>query len=514
MNKPFKRVCALLLCLALLCTTALAEPSGLEWASGGYLDNYENVQFQLSAQFQELIPYSGDTLDMMNSLLNNLSVSARLLGDEDLQLSLCVAGEPVATLREEQTVSGTALTTSLLPNRTLVSSGSAMDALSAAGQQEPAFDLFAAIREVEGCYQALTDAILPYAEQKTASYSIKDVGSSRWSRIARLTTEQSAELAPLIAQVLGCGMNAAFREQLAGMTYQKGFIVGLYQTKKDGDDLAVYIRGNVTFPDGAQRAISYQWAFGVNSKGQRVDTYKFHMTKSKTPRDNREIDATCKRSTEEGVLLVNSQSKAVIRDPETGVTTTTTIRHNLSGKDGTMEGSYSSSVRTALGEDASTSTFTVAPSLMLTSSGDMATLSGTVHVEQAEGKTVQLSLDLLFAQEEAAGTQEDLHAVADDRLPQSSLTQNLDWGESKTAQKQAVDPPIGYTAYAVPETETTVDLDTIRSATRDNLMDEMAQRLAGSLLKAIVSLPEESAALIRDSMSQEDYAELLTRIAD
>ena len=53
------------------------------------------------------------------------------------------------------------------------------------------FDALLAIQEVEGCYKTLTDAILPYAEQKKANYKIKDIATSRWSRIARLTTERA-----------------------------------------------------------------------------------------------------------------------------------------------------------------------------------------------------------------------------------------------------------------------------------------------------------------------------------
>ena len=40
---------------------------------------------------------------------------------------------------------------------------------------EAEFDALLAIQEVEGCYQTLTDAILPYAEQKKANYKIKDI---------------------------------------------------------------------------------------------------------------------------------------------------------------------------------------------------------------------------------------------------------------------------------------------------------------------------------------------------
>lgn len=513
MNRWIKRGCALLLCMALACGTALADMAGLDWAAGSYLDGYEDMQFHVTAQIESLTPYGDGTLEMMNALLNNLSVGAQLTG-ESSEISFCVAGDPIVTLKEEQTDDGTQLTTSLLPNRTLVSSESAIDALSGFEQEESKFDFFTAIREVEGCYQALTDAIIPYAEEKAASYSIKNVGSSRWSRIARLTPEQGVELAPLIAQVLGCGMDAAFREQLAAMTYQKGFIVGLYQTKEGGDDLAVYIKGNVTFPDGAQRAISYQWAFAVNDKGQRVDTYKFDMTKNNSPRDNREISASCKRSTDAGTLLVDGTSKAIIRDPETNIVTTTTITHDLSGKNGAITGAVSHAVRTAQGETASTTTLTITPDLQLTEAEGSAVLSGTAHVEQATGKNVHVSLDLLFDEQAAddfiaAAETGTLFVVVDERLPQSSLTQNLDFGKDEPEEYLVGKPPIGYTDYTAPAAETTVDLNSISDTELASLTDELTQNLAGHLLIAIARLPDEATALIRDNLSEADYAAFL-----
>ena len=513
-----RRVCALLLSMILLFGTALADTAGLDWAAGGYLDGYGDVQFHMTADIASLTPYGEGTIDMMNALLDNLSVAARM-SEAQTEVNFCAAGDPIVSLTEAQTEDGAALTTSLLPNRTLTSSQSALDGFSGFEQEESQFDFFAAIQQVETCYQELTDAIKPYAEEKAASYTIKNVGASRWSRIARLTPEQGAELVPLVAKVLGCGMDQAFCDQLNQMELQKGFIVGLYQTKEGGDDLAVYIKGNALFPDGAQRAISYQWAFAVNDKGQRVDTYKFDMTKNKTPRDNREISASCKRSTDDKALLVDSQSKAIIRDPETNIVTTTTLTCDLSGKDGAIKGSVSNAVRTAQGETGSTTTLTITPDLQLVEADGAAALTGSAHIEQTTGKTVHVSMDLLFDEKAAddfitAAETGALFVVVDDRLPQSSLTQNLDWEPDEPEDYLVGNPPTGYTAYTVPEEETTVDLDTISADELAALTDELSQRLAGHLLVAIAKLPEEATALIRDSLSESDYAAFLELLAE
>ncbi len=516
MKKIIQRMIVTTICLIMLCTAALADTAGLGRAAQAYLAGYEDVQFHATAQIEALTPYGDGMLEMMNALLKNLSVSGQLSA-ETSAMDVCIAGEPLVSVQETQADVGTQLTTSLLPNRTLISSASAMDALSGFEQEETKFDFFTALYEAEACYQELTDAILPFAEEKAASYSIKGVGSARWVRLARLTTEQSAQLQPLIAKVLGCGMDEAFREQLNAMTCQKSFTVALYRTKEDGKDLAVYIKGNVLFPDGKSRAISYQWAFGENDKGQRVDTYKFDMTKEASPRDNRQLSATYKRVDKAGTLLVDGNSKAIIRNPETGETVTTTITHKLSGKSGSMEGSVTSAVRTAIGETGRTETTVITPKVQLKEQDGKHVLTGSARVEQLAGSTLHAGIDVLFEEEAAVYEAEEdpvLFIVIDERLPESSLNQNIDFGKDEPEDYLVGKPPIGYTAHSVPESETAVELDSISPEALSALRDEMNQRLAGALLKAAAKLPEDASALIRANMSEADYAAFLALLEE
>ena len=513
MKQLIRRLCAMLMCALMLCPGAQAAVEALDWATGGYLDGSDELRFHMTAQIGSLPPYGEGTLEMMNALLPYLSVEGRVSAN-DSELAFSVAGDRLITLSETRADVGTQLTTSLLPNRTLISNHSVTDALLGLDRQETSFDGLAAIMEAQECYQLLTEAIRPYAEEKTASYSIKGVGSARWVRLARLETEQSAEILPLIAQVLGCGMDAAYREQLSAMTCQKGFVVALYQTKEGGKDLAVYIKGNAIFPDGVQRSISYQWAFANNDKGQRVDTYKLDMTKASGQRDTRQITASYKRSNDASTLLVDGTAKASVRNPETTETVTTTTTHKLSGSKGAITGSCSQAVRTAIGETASTVTMTVKPDLKVTTVDGSAALTGKVHVETLRGSTVHASVDLLFDEDTAeevieAAETGTLFVVVDDRQPRSSLTQNLDLGKDEPEEYLVGKPPIGYTAYTAPKENSVTDVDSAAPEEISALMDEMAQRLAGSLLTAIAKLPEDATALIRDNLSQEDYAAFL-----
>ena len=48
----------------------------------------------------------------------------------------------------------------------------------------------------------------------------------------------------------------------------------------------------------------------------------------------------------------------------------------------------------------------------------------------------------------------------------------------------------------------------------DALMGEWTQNLAGKLLIALARIPEEDMALIRDNMSEEDFAAFLAMVDD
>ena len=313
MKKVWKALAAFLLALMLPLGGACASIAGLDETLAGYLDTDGDLRYSFALQVGTLLPYGEETLTMMNGVLEHIRVAASETdAGAESTLALCVDGESVMDLNQHKAGESTSLTTSLLPNRTLVSGGSPLDLLMGTENGEAEFDALLAIQEVEGCYQTLTDAILPYAEQKKANYKIKDIATSRWSRIARLTTEQSTELAPLIAQVLGCGMDAAFRAELEKMTYSKGFIVGLYQSEENGEDLAVYIKGTVTMGDGTTRQLSYQWAF-TGDTAERIDTYKFELTQGKGDAENRTISATYRRGEAEGAFSVKGEWSAAIK---------------------------------------------------------------------------------------------------------------------------------------------------------------------------------------------------------
>ncbi len=509
-----------LLAVCMLMGVASAGMPGLDEELSSYLDINDDVRYSFSLQVGTLPPYGEGTLEMLNAVLKHINIAAAITEDVSA-MSLCVDEESVLDLTERANDFGTELTVSLLPNRTLLSAGSAMDALGGNVDEEPSFDALKAISETEACYQALTDAILPYAEQKKANYNIKGVGSSKWSRIARLTTDQSAELAPLIAQVLGCGMDQAYRERLEQMSYQKGFIVGLYQTAEGGDDLAVYIKGSVSFPEGGSGKLAYQWAFSSDGD-KRVDTYKFELSGSKTAENNRTVSASYTRSTGEGVIGVDGEWKVTIKSSEG--TVTTTVSQELSGEDSngvrTLSGKLSTAEKTTVDGSSTTVTTTVTPEMKLTSMEGSGVLSGSVAIEQLTGKNTTLSLTLDFHEDPAdaltaTADSGELYAVTEsgspsyDPMPESSLTQIEEAEDGETADYLVGQPPIGYESHQAPAAPLTFNLDAATGSQMEALTDELLQNLAGRLLIALSALPREDIALLSDNMSDEDFASFL-----
>lgn len=504
----WKRMCAFALCFCLLAGSALAEQ--FTDVLDGYLDLNDDVQYAMSAQIETLTPYGEETLAMLNAVLKYLSVGA-VVSDDTTAVDVCVNGESVMSMVETATEDGTELTTPLLPNRTLVSSDSVITKLGGDEQTEEKFNLFSAISQWEDCYQALTDAIIPYAEEKAANYKITDVATSKWSRIARLTLEQGAEVAPLIEKVLGCGMDEAYRETLKGLAPNKGFIVGLYQTAEGGTDLALYMKGYVTFADGKTRALAFQWAF-TTKDGQRIDTVKYELVRSKNAVDTREIHATLKRQADQ-TLLVKGNCETTIKDADGNITYVHT--YDLSGKENgnvrPVTGTYSAVKKVREGEKTTTETTTITPDVKLTSVDGSGVISGSVKLESLKGKVLHTAITLLFDDEPVEMLNDGAFFVVRDvpvAMPESSLTQNI---ESDKPENYLVgEPPIGIVDYEVPETQQVIDLD--HTDQMDALLGELSQNLAGRLLIALTMIPEEDAALIRDNMSEEDYAAFLSMV--
>lgn len=581
------------------------------------------VRFSASMRLDALLPFTKERVDMMNALLQHASLQAALEQDGSGSLTsiqLSVQDSPLFSLAERQQGSAYTLETSLLPQRALHATGASpisqlggMEAEGGAASganetemgekteeggaaPEAPFDMLMAIQEAEGSYKALIAACEPYAEKKKANYKIKSIGTSKWSEIARLTPEQSDEMLPQLRAVLGAGMDSAHRAELEGIRFGKGFIVGLYKESEAGKDMAVYIKGDILYPDGSTAKLSYQWAF-VNNGLDRKDDYKYELVRATKPSTSRIIGGYITQKNMSDTLSVKGSYDAAIKEGK--VTTTDTFTVDLAGKESggarTLEGNCALQTKVTEDGKSNTTATSLAPALLLTTgpSGDV-WLSGKATIEHKQNKTVLSGMTVTFAKDVPATIaslgQSSLYSVSEepsvtlsggdtfgtdvssgvvpdadatggtgsaggasstdapatgiiittgeDALPPSSgmdangeppadggaksighTGNTTDNGTGSVSSVDGSQPaagdaadylvgraPIGLKAYTTPSQIQDISLDTITPSAYEALMGELSQNLAGRLLTAFASLPQEDTALLRDGMSEEDYA--------
>ena len=396
--KRAAKALALILCLCLTAGAAPAKADALDmvnllspWIEG------DEAQLSVSYEIKNLLPYNDSTLTLLNNVLKHITVEGRVSGN-DTSMGISVDGDSLFTLEETQENGRSVLRTELLPNRELTSAQNALDALFPEDETaEPAeegtdalpggsFDLNAALTEAEACYRQLTDGIQPYAEEKKANYTIKNVGKGKWVRLAKLTAEQAETLKPQIAAVLSCGMDEAFRQQMESLILKKGFTVALYRTAEDGDDLAVYIKGNAAIED-VNYTIAYQWAFARGENGNDTDTYKLEFNRPKGKIDKRTAEASRTQSVSEDGRKLTVQSSLELKEGK--LTLTTTRKYDLTGRDadgGTaVSGSIVDTVKQQDSKEKTSSTTSTELVPELKWAGGV--LSGTINVARLNGKT-------------------------------------------------------------------------------------------------------------------------------
>ncbi len=525
MKRMLRRICAWMLIFCLPMTGAVAETGWFSQELSSLLDVNNDTRFSLSIQLNELQPFGPEMAAMLNDVLSHIQVESRIQPDQTV-MALCVDGEKLLTFEEVQKGGRYAMTTSLLPRRVLAAGTSPMDLLSGNEMvQEEPFSLHLAVEELEDCYQELTDAIVPYATEKTANYKISGIGHAKWVRLAKLTAEDAAAVLPQVVEVLGCGMNQAFRDGLAPVGLGDNFTIALYSDEENGAPMALYMKGQVLMAEDDKWSLSYQWAFTRDGE-ESEDSLTCTLSQNGSPRYKREIEASRLSSGSPEEQKVTHQLKMVIRDEEGHRTLQDKDSLTAALKDGktTLGGSLVHTHKLHEGDTTTTTVTTITPELTLTSESGSGVLSGQVTLTETKSQKVIRELVFLFDQQpalelEAAAADGSLFAVVNEEdaaIAGSSLAQNMDviWDDPEQQDYLVGTPPLGLTAYAVPDAVTTVDLDTADEETKAALLDEMAQNGAGVLLIALGKLPGETLALLSDNMSEEDYAAFLAMLGE
>ena len=526
MKSIWRRIGALAAALCLLCGGALADVNWVDDQLSVFWDVNSDTTFSLGIQVNTLQPFGEDITAMLNETLAQIRVETRIL-DDGTQMGFAVGGEPVFTVEEAQRDGRMAMTTSLLPNRVLVASESPMDVLSGNEMAvESAFDLHSAITDVENCYEALTEAILPYATEKAANYKITGIGYARWVRLARLSVEDSGKLLPQIIRVLSCGMDQEFRNQLQTLTCADQFTIALYSDEEGGVPLALYMKGSVYLTPEDKWTLAYQWAFSREGETLK-DTYRYELVQVKSPKHKRVIEGKRENGGDPDEPVLTRECELAIRDENRNCTILNKDKVSLTrdGNQQLLSGSLVTTLKEHSGGDTVTTVTTITPELTLTSAQGSGVISGQVNLEEHRGKTVLRDLTFLMDQEpaqalDAAAANGSLFAVdvnpRDPSVAGSSLAQNVDvvWSDDSLKGFLVGNPPIGMESYPVPETMQTIDLNMADAQQREALLDEMAQRGAGLLLVALGNLPGEPLRLLTDNMTEVDYAAFLSLLGD
>ena len=579
-----RRLIAFILLLVMLAGVALPAQAGvssLDTALSRWLQDQSTVNLTATLQLKTLMPYDDAMIGKLNGVLKHTQVNVTLRQaqeDSDTAFGISMSGTQLMSLTEQKQNNSYTLTTSLLPNRTLTSgTADVMDRLlhaedntvaaptetSAVSTIEPtetndgtmaqlpggtsdiaaAFSMLDAVAELQTCYQALTDGIKNFATEKRANYNIKGIGAGKWSRIARLTDEQSAGLLSQLRAVLSCGMDEAYRAELAQATFGKGFIVALYQNEAN-QDICVYLKGDLVYPDGDQRRLVWQWAFTTNGL-KRKDIFKYDVTRQKGTADSRQINSTCTQESRSDLFTIDEKTETILKRAKT--TDQSAVRVELNGKRDenealTCKGSVSQELMQITGEDTAKTTEKASVDLLFTPGADGSTLSGTINYRKLNDKVTQTEMDFTLGSEANAADasepvqQESGDAAASESAPDgatptpeataspdaSAQISSIEQIDSDLADNPTTPPsqngadaylvgalPIGVKTYQTPAASTTVNLDTADADTVEGLLAEAAQNFAAKLLLAVAALPEEDSALLADGMTEQDYAAFL-----
>ena len=515
--KKFQCVAALALAMSLLVFgSAVAEVNTLDHALSRWLDGQTKIRFSASFALKDWEPFPEETLALFNNALKHASLNVWLEDDADAGLTnvqFTVADEELFTWSERTSAESSSLELSLLPNRSLTSSAaSPIDLLLGDASDTQSFSVLQAISEGQTAYPALVSAFSPFAEDKKANYKIKNIGSAKFSKIARLTVEQSTAILDQLHAMLACGMDEAFRAKLDGFTFAKGFVVALYQDA-NSQDMAVYMKGTLLDAEGKKYNLSYQWAF-INEGVKRKDTYKFELKSASKPTDQRIVAANCTQSTFSDNFSFSATTETTLKVPS--ITDASVVKLDLSGKKDSagalsINGDMSQTLKHTESDDTKTNMRSAAVALSLTPDDAGAALSGTVEYQSQQDKTPLLTLNITLAEDApteflTTATDQSLYSVSDS-APQSSLEQSLD--ELQPDDYLVGTAPIGLHSYNVPTAGKVVDLDYCDSSECDALLTEASQNLAGKWLLVVAKLPEEDRALWQDGMTDEDYAAFL-----
>jgi len=540
-----KRKClSAILCLLLFITTgASADLASLDEALSPLVEGRGTVSVSMAMHVKSLMPFDDTRIDLFNRVLKHAAFHAQFASDADTRTTgfqLLLGETPLMEISEQYQNEAYLLQTSLLQNRMLFSTqASPMDTLLAAfdteqpaqeetafhvSDVENAFDMLKAVKELDGYYRTLIDQTVPLTKKNTPNYTIEKIGKGRISYVAKLTSDQSTEMLDELHTLLSFGMDEAYARELSQVTFAGGLVVALYQNE-NAEDICVYIKGTMIYPDGDKRSLKWQWAF---TPDRSVQTFTFEAARENGARDSRVIDAVLTRNEKGGAY--DWAMKTAVNLRRAGLNETSTLTLDLQGNQGDTPACAGSITRvtgaTDGGKKLGESETDITVDLLLPTGDNGPEVSGTASYRSVQDGTVYTELGFTFTPASATAAA----AVLQAEETSSPVVGSIIAADPDQAQQDAQTPttvaeeiqaqsaflvgsaPLGLCDYAIPAEMVTINLDTSERKVHQSLMSEAAQMLAGNLIAAILELPAQDRALLSDGMTEADYAVFLAML--
>ncbi len=482
MKRFFKNLLLLTLALLLACGSALADVDALSadiepWLEGG-------VQTAVTVELEQLMPFGEDTLKKLQGVAKHLRLEMRV-DDAGEAARLTLGGEPIFSAVQ----SGDGLRLDLLPSRTLAGEDAALALSGTKGEHTPAYTVLSAAYQSDEQLPALSALLERDAEEKKSAYKVKQIGTSKTSRVLKLTKDQLAEYSPAVLQMLLCGTDEETRLELDGATCQKGFSVALYYLE-DGSPMALLLKGKLDGPKKRQYTVNYVWGFKRGDEVQ-ADSCKLTLTGKGDGAKTRTIVGTRKR-TLGGKFELETDCTVTVK--QKGVTDKYISSVPLKGKSGSAR-TLSGTLKTDhqhVAKGSQRYVTTVKPQLSLADGK----LSGSISLLQTLDKKEQTALTLNLHGETGA----ELDALG-------GFAVSGEFAPAPAAP--AAEAPVGMSAHTPPSSPQTLLLSALTDEEKADLWDEAAQQMAARLLVAVSRLPEGDRALLTDGMNEQDAQALI-----
>ncbi len=261
----------LLVCIA--SSTALSEmapklsPMLSKWYEG--TAQGEPVNMVLSASFHALVPFGEETLSAINRLMSEirLQVGFKAGDDEETTRTQLVIGDVKAYDVTEKNGEAYLVQASLLPEITLSSSaGSPVEAFTGNETNIPfwAVNIPDPNLLIENISEILSD-LSGYGVEKKGNYGLSSIATARKAQIYTVPKNEPEPLRKAFSKFAE-KMNWPEAVRLFSTLKNTGNVtITLYQTA-EGENIALGVKGNLSFEDVSPREVNFLWVFRNDEK--------------------------------------------------------------------------------------------------------------------------------------------------------------------------------------------------------------------------------------------------------